>query len=152
MEKYIRAYRALLAGEAVDWEDAPIKMMLTSEQADALPLQIPLLISAIGPKGAGVAQCLGADGIISMFQVLPEQQNYPRAVVAVFGTVIESRRIPPVSGSGWQSARHGRACSTSSTPVREPMPYARCPAVKPGWRSSRRSPNVSGTCSSTKAT
>ena len=51
MEAYIRAYQALLAGEVVDWERAAIKLMLTSAQADALPLRIPLLVAAIGPKG-----------------------------------------------------------------------------------------------------
>jgi 5,10-methylenetetrahydromethanopterin reductase len=43
MEDYIRAYQALLAGEVVDWEGAAIKLMLTSAQADVLPLRIPLL-------------------------------------------------------------------------------------------------------------
>src|SRR5271157_2309793 len=38
MEAYIRAYQALLAGEVVDWERAAIRLMLTSAQADALPL------------------------------------------------------------------------------------------------------------------
>jgi 5,10-methylenetetrahydromethanopterin reductase len=56
MEAYIRAYHELLAGHVVDWEGAPIKLMLTSAQADALPLRIPLLVAVIGPKGVGVAQ------------------------------------------------------------------------------------------------
>jgi 5,10-methylenetetrahydromethanopterin reductase len=94
MEDYIRTYQALLAGETVDWEGAPIKLMLTSAQGDALPLRIPLLVSAIGPKGASVAHRLGADGIIAMFQVLPQQRNHARAVVAVFGTVLDGQEDP----------------------------------------------------------
>lgn len=56
MEAYIRAYHGLLAGQVVDWEGAPIKLMLTSAQADALPLRIPLLVAAIGPKQARRSQ------------------------------------------------------------------------------------------------
>jgi 5,10-methylenetetrahydromethanopterin reductase len=86
MEAYIRAYQALLAGKVVDWEGAAIKLMLTSAQADVLPLQIPLLVAATGPKRAGVAQQVGADGLISMFEVVPAQRDFKRAVVATVGT------------------------------------------------------------------
>jgi alkanesulfonate monooxygenase SsuD/methylene tetrahydromethanopterin reductase-like flavin-dependent oxidoreductase (luciferase family) len=112
MEDYIRTYQALLAGEAVDWEGALIKLMLTSQQADALPIRIPLLVSAIGPKGAAVARRLGADGIISMFQVLPDQRDYPRAIVAVFGTVLDDdeepadERVRLAVGPAWAGMFH----------------------------------------------
>ncbi|WP_236591156.1 LLM class flavin-dependent oxidoreductase [Mycobacterium paraintracellulare] len=59
MEAYIRAYQALLAGEVVDWEGAAIKLMLSSSQSEVLPLRIPLLLAATGPKGAGVAKRVG---------------------------------------------------------------------------------------------
>jgi hypothetical protein len=52
-------------------------------------VQIPLLVAATGPKGAGVAQQVGADGLISMFEVVPAQRDFKRAVVA---TVV---RPPP---------------------------------------------------------
>jgi 5,10-methylenetetrahydromethanopterin reductase len=112
IEAYIRAYHELLAGQIVDWEGAPIKLMLTSAQADALPLRIPLLVSAIGPKGAGVAQRLGADGLISMLKVLPEQRNYGRAVVAVMGTVVDEQEDPAgervrlAVGAPWAAATY----------------------------------------------
>jgi 5,10-methylenetetrahydromethanopterin reductase len=112
MEAYMRAYQGLLAGDVVDWEGAPIKLMLTSHEADALPLRIPLLVSAIGPKGAAVAQRVGADGIISLFQVLPDQRRYPRAVVAVFGTVLEEdeqpadERVRLAVGPAWAGMFH----------------------------------------------
>ncbi|MBO0883873.1 MAG: LLM class flavin-dependent oxidoreductase, partial [Mycobacterium sp.] len=94
MEAYIRSYQALLAGEVVDWEGAAIKLMLTSAQADALPLRIPLLLAATGPKGAGVAKRLGADGLISMFNVVPGQRAFTRAVVTTMGTVIDEGEDP----------------------------------------------------------
>lgn len=112
MESYIRAYQALLAGEAVDWEGAAIKLMLTSGQADALPLRIPLLLAATGPKGAGVAKRLGADGLISMFNVVPGQHDFRRAVVATMGTILDQgedlagERVRLAVGAPWAAAYH----------------------------------------------
>jgi 5,10-methylenetetrahydromethanopterin reductase len=112
MEAYIRAYQALLAGEVVDWEGAAIKLMLTSAQADVLPLRIPLLLAATGPKGAGVAKRLGADGVISMFNVVPGQRGFARAVVATMGTVLDEgedlagERVRLAVGASWAAAYH----------------------------------------------
>jgi 5,10-methylenetetrahydromethanopterin reductase len=112
MEAYVRAYQALLAGEVVDWEGAAIKLMLTSVQGEALPLRIPLLLAATGPKGAGVAKRLGADGVISMFNVVPGQRDFTRAVVATMGTVLDERedlaseRVRLAVGASWAAAYH----------------------------------------------
>ena len=112
MEAYIRAYQALLAGEVVDWEGAAIKLMLSSAQADSLPLRIPLLLAATGPKGAGVAKRLGADGVISMFNVVPGQRGFRRAVVATMGTVLDDgedlagERVRLAVGASWAAAYH----------------------------------------------
>ncbi|OBI53286.1 LLM class flavin-dependent oxidoreductase [Mycobacterium sp. E796] len=112
MEDYIRAYQALLAGEVVDWEGAAVKLMLPSTQADALPLRIPLLVAATGPKGAGVAKRLGADGVISMFDVVPGQRDFTRAVVATMGTVLDEwedlagERVRSAVGAAWAAAYH----------------------------------------------
>lgn len=112
METYIRAYQALLAGEVADWEGTAIKLMLTAAQADALPLHIPLLLAATGPKGAGVAKRVGADGLISMFDVVPRQRDFARAVVATMGTVIDDgedpagERVRMAVGAPWAAAYH----------------------------------------------
>lgn len=112
MEGYIRAYQALLAGEVVEWEGAPIKLMLTSEHADVLPLRIPLLLAATGPKGAGVAKRLGADGVISMFNVVSGQRDFTRVVVATMGTVLDEgedlagERVRLAVGPPWAAAYH----------------------------------------------
>jgi alkanesulfonate monooxygenase SsuD/methylene tetrahydromethanopterin reductase-like flavin-dependent oxidoreductase (luciferase family) len=125
MESYIRAYQALLAGEAVDWEGAAIKLMLTSGQADALPLRIPLLLAATGPKGAGVAKRLGADGLISMFNVVPGQHDFTRAVVATMGTVLDQgedlagERVRLAVGAPWAAAYHFVYTSQGADALRE---------------------------------
>jgi alkanesulfonate monooxygenase SsuD/methylene tetrahydromethanopterin reductase-like flavin-dependent oxidoreductase (luciferase family) len=112
MEAYIRTYQALLAGEVVDWEGAAIKLLLPSAQADVLPLRIPLLLAATGPKGAGVAKRVGADGLISMFSLVPAQREFTRAVVATMGTVVSDgedlagERVRSVVGAPWAAAYH----------------------------------------------
>jgi 5,10-methylenetetrahydromethanopterin reductase len=90
MEDYITAYQRLLAGEVAEWEGSPIKLLLHgSEWEDALPLHIPLIMSAMGPKGESVSRRLGAEGLISLFQVTPQQEAYRKRVVVVMGTVLD---------------------------------------------------------------
>jgi 5,10-methylenetetrahydromethanopterin reductase len=125
MEAYISAYQGLLAGQVVDWEGKAIKLMLTSEQADALPLRIPLLVAATGPKGADVAKRLGADGLISMLQVVPAQRDFERAVVATMGTVLDkgediaSEPVRVRVGAPWAATYHLVYTTQGADAVRE---------------------------------
>jgi 5,10-methylenetetrahydromethanopterin reductase len=125
MEAYIRAYQALLAAEVVEWEGAAIKLMLTSAQADTLPLRIPLLLAATGPTGAAVAKRLGADGVISMFNVVPGQRGFTRAVVATMGTVIDEgedpagERVRSAVGAPWAAAYHFTYTAQGADAVRQ---------------------------------
>jgi 5,10-methylenetetrahydromethanopterin reductase len=125
MEAYIRAYQGLLAGEVVDWEGAAIKLMLTSAHADALPLRIPLLVAAIGVKGAGVAKRVGANGLISMFEVVPAQRDFTRAVVATVGTVVDEgeepagERVRLAVGAPWAATYHFVYTAHGADAVRE---------------------------------
>ncbi|OBH15559.1 LLM class flavin-dependent oxidoreductase [Mycolicibacter sinensis] len=125
MESHIRTYQALLAGETVDWEGAAIKLMLTTAHADTLPLRIPLLLAATGPKGAGVAKRLGVDGLISMFDVVAAQREFPRAVVATMGTVIDDdedpagERVRAAVGPSWAAAYHYTYTVRGAETVRE---------------------------------
>jgi alkanesulfonate monooxygenase SsuD/methylene tetrahydromethanopterin reductase-like flavin-dependent oxidoreductase (luciferase family) len=90
MEEYITAYQQLLAGEIAQWEGAPIKMLLNGSQwENDLPLHIPLIMSGMGPKGDAVSRRLGAEGMISLFQVTPQQAAYDKRVVVVMGTVLD---------------------------------------------------------------
>ncbi|KAA0099574.1 LLM class flavin-dependent oxidoreductase [Mycolicibacterium sp. P1-18] len=90
MEEYISAYQSLLAGETAEWEGSPLKMLLRGTSwEDTLPLHIPLLMSGMGPKGDAVSRRLGAEGMISLFQVTPTQAAYDRRIVVVMGTVLD---------------------------------------------------------------
>lgn len=125
LEQYIRAYTALLAGESTEWEGAPIQLMLTSTQQETLPLKIPLLVAAVGPKGADVAKRVGADGIISMFQPIPQQRDFTEAVVAGVGTVLDegeelnSERVRLAAGAPWAGVFHFTYTAQGADAVRE---------------------------------
>jgi 5,10-methylenetetrahydromethanopterin reductase len=125
MEDYINAYTALLAGCSVEWEGAPIKLLLPRALSNELPLSIPLLVSAIGPRGTEAAKGLGADGLISMFQIVPRQTDFDRAVVVVFGTVLDpgekltDERVRRAAGPPWGGMFHFVYTSKGSDAVRE---------------------------------
>ncbi|MEU0493977.1 LLM class flavin-dependent oxidoreductase [Mycobacterium sp. NPDC006124] len=90
MEDYVTAYQRLLAGETAEWEGAPIELLLRgTEWEDALPVDIPLIMSGVGPKGDAVSRRLGAQGMMSLFAVTPQQAAYEKRVVVVMGTVLD---------------------------------------------------------------
>lgn len=62
--RYIQVVRALLRGEAVEWDDAMIQMIHPVGFAPARPIEVPFLVGASGPKGVAVAREL-ADGVIT---------------------------------------------------------------------------------------
>ncbi|MDT7637576.1 MAG: 5,10-methylenetetrahydromethanopterin reductase, partial [Pseudonocardiales bacterium] len=70
MDSYIRAYRGLLRGEVVEWEGAQMRMLHPDGHAPARPVEVPILVGALGPKGNKVANELG-DGVFVVLQ-LPE--------------------------------------------------------------------------------
>src|SRR5919108_4323582 len=51
MDSYIRTYRALLRGEVVEWEGAQMQMLHPDGHAPPRPIDVPILVGALGPKG-----------------------------------------------------------------------------------------------------
>ena len=47
MDAYIRAYRALLRGEVVEWEGARMQMLHPDGHAPVSPVEVPVLIAAL---------------------------------------------------------------------------------------------------------
>src|SRR5436305_6953640 len=64
MSAYIEAYTGLLRGEVVEWEGARMQMLHHDGSGPARPIDVPILIGALGPKGRAVAQQLG-DGVFA---------------------------------------------------------------------------------------
>ena len=112
MDAYIRAYRGLLRGETVEWEGAHMRMLHPPGHGAPRPVEVPVLISALGPKGAGVAREL-ADALYATL-VLPEfAKEFSEVSYLFWGTVLDdgedpsSERVRAAGGPGLALAYHG---------------------------------------------
>ena len=147
VEAYVAALRALLAGEAVPWDGGVIQMIHPEGYAAARPLEVPILISAMGPRGLEVAHRIG-DGVMSVsapqsgFDVVDRRRLRHRARRR------GGRRVPPGGGGRGPGrvgavpravgAGHGRGASRRRGVAgpdrgvrRRPAPPAR-PRAAPG--------------------
>ena len=112
MEAYIRAYRGLLRGETIEWEGARMRMLHPPGHAAPRPVDVPVIIGALGPKGASVARELG-DGLFATSQVPEFAKEFSSVSYLFWGTVledgeeIESERVRAAGGPGWALAYHG---------------------------------------------
>ncbi|MBK6009753.1 LLM class flavin-dependent oxidoreductase [Streptomyces sp. MBT53] len=84
---YIRVLRRLLAGETALVNGKPVRMLHADGLAQSRPIQVPLWLSAFGPRGAALAAEI-ADGIIG-----PVHPDLPTATL-VSGTVLEPGEDP----------------------------------------------------------
>ena len=106
---HIRALRALLRGEQVEWDGAVIQMIHPDGFAAARPLEVPILVGGEGPKGMEVARQLG-DGL---FSVTGPKEGFEWCAVLQFGTVLEdgeaidSERVLECAGPAVGAFYHG---------------------------------------------
>jgi 5,10-methylenetetrahydromethanopterin reductase len=112
MDAYIRAYRGLLNGEVVEWEGAQMQMLHPDGHAPVRPVDVPILIAALGPKGHKVAKELG-DGLYVTLQLPEFVREYSWVPYLVWGTVldedepVDSEHARLSAGPGWALAYHG---------------------------------------------
>jgi 5,10-methylenetetrahydromethanopterin reductase len=112
MDSYIRAYRGLLRGETVEWEGARMQMLHPPGHGAPRPVEVPIIIGALGPKGAAVAREL-ADGIFVTLSLPEFTTDFPWVSYLFWGTVLEegedpgSDRVRAAGGPGWALAYHG---------------------------------------------
>ena len=112
MDSYIRTYRALLRGEVVEWEGARMQMLHPDGHAPARPVEVPVLIAALGPKGNKVAHELG-DGLFATLQMPDFMADYAWAAFLAWGTVPDegepddSEHARLAAGPGWALSLHG---------------------------------------------
>jgi 5,10-methylenetetrahydromethanopterin reductase len=76
MGRYIGAFRRLLRGETVEWDGGRMRMLHPARAAAPRPVEVPVLISALGPKGFAVAREL-ADGLFSSPSVVVRSSRTP---------------------------------------------------------------------------
>jgi 5,10-methylenetetrahydromethanopterin reductase len=112
MDAYIRAFRGLLRGETVEWEGARMRMLHPDGHAAARPVDVPVIIGALGPKGAGVARELG-DGLYITLALPEFAAEFPWVSYLFWGTVLEegepagAERVRATAGPGLALAYHG---------------------------------------------
>lgn len=112
MESYIRAYRALLRGEVVEWEGARMQMLHPDGHAPDRPVDVPILVGALGPKGNKVARELG-DGLYATLQPPEFMTEHSWVAYLEWGTVLDedegddSERARHAGGPGWALSFHG---------------------------------------------
>jgi len=112
MEAYIRAYRGLLRGETVEWEGARMRMLHPDGHAAARPVEVPIVIAALGPKGDAVARELG-DGLFATSRVPDFARDHEWVAFHCLGTVLDdgedatSPRVRAAGGPGTVLALHG---------------------------------------------
>ncbi|WP_236792170.1 LLM class flavin-dependent oxidoreductase [Amycolatopsis sp. GM8] len=123
MDSYIRAYRGLLRGDVVEWEGAQMRMLHPDGHAPARPVDVPILIGALGPKGHRVAKELG-DGLYVTLQLPEFMSEYSWVPYLVWGTVLDqgegtdSEHARQAAGPGWALAYHGAYEFGGSSAVR----------------------------------
>ena len=112
MDAYIRAYRGLLLGETVEWEGARMCMLHPPGHAAPRPVEVPVLISALGPKGAAVVREL-ADGLFATLTLPEFAREFSDVSYLLWGTVLDdgedpnSQRVRAAGGPGLALAYHG---------------------------------------------
>lgn len=112
MDAYIRAYQGLLRGEVIEWEGARMQMLHPDGHAPRRPVDLPILISALGPKGNKVVAAL-ADGLFSTLQLPDFAGDYEWSAYLAWGTVLDddeendSDHARAAGGPGWALSLHG---------------------------------------------
>jgi 5,10-methylenetetrahydromethanopterin reductase len=108
---YVGAFRGLLSGARVEWQGTRMQMMHPDGYAPERPIDIPILISALGPKGLAVATEL-ADGLFTVNGETGYAAQFSWAALAVHGTVLadgealDSVRVQAAAGPGNALAYH----------------------------------------------
>lgn len=106
--EYVRTVKALLRGEQVEWEGSLIQLMHPEGFGVPLPIEVPIVLGAAGPKGAAAAREV-ADGVLCAPEPLP---GFDRTILFNYGTVLDegedpnSERVIAAAGPGMTMVFH----------------------------------------------
>lgn len=87
---YIETLRGLLRGDTVSVDGAPMRMMHWPGMTVDRPIDVPLIVSALGPKGQAIAGEI-ADGLMTMAAGVP---GWDWQIGMVSGTVLDAGEAP----------------------------------------------------------
>jgi 5,10-methylenetetrahydromethanopterin reductase len=105
MARYITVFRQLLRGETVQWDGGALRMLHTPVSSPPTPVEIPVYISAVGPRGINVARGL-ADGLFIGAGVPDGASAFAAVAFLGFGTVLDENetatdaRVRAAAGPG----------------------------------------------------
>ena len=125
MRSYVTAYRGLLRGEVVEWEGTRMRMLPPEQDPQNPPAPPPILISALGPKGAEVTREIGADGVFSFGAPSAAMGQFGWAALGTGGTVLDdgespdSPRVREAAGPMWAITYHFAYTAGGADAVRE---------------------------------
>lgn len=109
-ELYLRQYLGLLRGDTVEIDGALCRMIHPEGWVADRPVDVEIVVGANGPKGLGVAEAVGADGVMSIFGA---QEGWDRCALLGYGTVLDdgeapdSDRVMDAAGPGGAVVFHG---------------------------------------------
>ena len=155
MRRYITAYRGLLRGEVVEWDGARMRMLPAEQDPQTPPAPPPILISALGPKGAEVARAIGADGLFSFGAPSAAMDEFGWAALGTGGTVLDdgespdSPRVREAAGPMWAITYHFPYTAAGADGVRD-IPggpewlavIEKTPETRPAPRCAHRPPRL----------
>ena len=147
----VTTLRALLAGDVVEVDGQPVRMLHWPGQAPDRPIDVPIVLGVNGPKGEAVAAELGCGLFTSRPRPGADFSQVPSATLLGFGTVLDpgedagSPRVLDAAGpgAGWPTTPSSSRATTAWPP---------CPARPGSWSSSRPCPWPSATCTCTPGT
>jgi 5,10-methylenetetrahydromethanopterin reductase len=111
LKSYVHTFRALLRGETVEWHRRPIRMLHPADHAPVRPIELAVLISALGPKGLAITHEIG-DGLFSVNNQAEHAREFRWAALGIHGTVVKddeplnSARVRAAAGPGLALAYH----------------------------------------------
>jgi 5,10-methylenetetrahydromethanopterin reductase len=111
LANYVQQVRRLLRGEVVEIENAACQMLHSSGWAPSRPINVPLGLAPIGPKGFATAREI-ADGVILTAPPGLEDAPWPHAALLINGTVVEpgeshkSQRLLEAAGPAYVTGFH----------------------------------------------
>ena len=157
LSTYVRTVRGLLRGDTVEWDGAPMRMLHPGANAPPRPIEIPVLVSALGPKGIAVTHEI-ADGLFSVNGDTAHAHEFTWAALGIHGTVLsedeplDSPRVRSAAGPGNALAYHA-AYEFGGDPTALPGGQAWLDAVTAHPRAERHSPyTISTSPASTQRT
>jgi 5,10-methylenetetrahydromethanopterin reductase len=112
VSRYIVAYRGLIKGEVVEWEGAKMRMFDAPNDLAHAASDVPILLSAMGPKGLEIARSLDLDGLMSFGNAVPGMADFDWSVLQVGGTVLAdgenlgSQHVRSAAGGAWAINYH----------------------------------------------